>query len=112
MELFLAMYGIEIASVLVCIVAFLILWYFKKKPLVKKIIYSLVSYAEKKFGSGTGEIKYATVLSLFYTRMPFLIRLVFTEAMLDNLIEEAVTKLKKELAKGTDLLGIAEECKP
>jgi hypothetical protein len=106
---FLMSYWIDIIVVVVVALALLILYSLKKRPLVKKILYSLVCYAEKKYGSGTGEIKYGTVLSMFYSRMPFIVRLAFPESLLSKLIEDAVVRLKIELSEGLTLTGYDEE---
>jgi hypothetical protein len=105
MKEFLMLYAVEIISIIVIILALGALWYLRKIPLVKKILYALVCEAEQKFGSGTGDIKYAMVISAFYYKMPFLLRLTFSQELLSKLIEEAVDKLKCELSNGMDLTG-------
>lgn len=102
------MYWTWIVGIAVVIIALAVLWYFKKVPLVKRILYAMVCEAEKQFGSGTGEVKYATVIYMFYYRMPVFVRVVFTPAMISKWIEDAVTKLKSELSNGMDLSGVGE----
>jgi hypothetical protein len=109
MKQLLQLYWIDIITWLVIIASLIALWYLRKIPLVKKILYALVCEAEKKYGSGTGNIKYATVISMFYYRMPWMIRIAFTQELLSKLIEEAVIKLKIELSNGIDLLGYDAE---
>lgn len=76
-----------------------ILWYYGKKELVKKIILTLVIQAETRWGSGTGKIKFAEVLSSVYDRLPYIIKLVVTVPVLEKWIEDAVAYIKAELLK-------------
>lgn len=68
-----------------------------KKDEVKKIIYSLVVQAEKALGSGTGDLKYATVINTFYLKIPYMFRIMFSKKDLDMYIEEALVILKLAL---------------
>ncbi len=70
----------------------------KYRKAAKQMLLALVMAAEKQFGSGTGEVKYAVVAEALYDRLPFLAQLVFTEKDISRLIEEAVDKMKKVLA--------------
>lgn len=74
-----------------------IMWYKGKKRFVLQTIKYLVDYAEKKFGSGTGEIKYAYVVSRLYPELPLIIKLVVSPNMLDKWIEKAVDELQEKL---------------
>ena len=74
-----------------------------KRDTVKKIILSLVIQAEKALG--TGELKYTMVVERAYNVLPTLIRFLITKKELDNLIEEAVQYMKKQLSDGNNLLG-------
>lgn len=80
-----------------------------KRDTVKKIILSLVIQAEKTLGSGTGDLKYAMVVERAYSVLPTLIRLLITKKELDNLIEEAVQYMKKQLQGGKSLLEDGDE---
>ena len=72
-----------------------------KKDIVKKIIYSLVVRAEKELGSATGGAKYSLVISQLYLRLPFILKLLFTQAELNIYIEDAVQWLKSKLQDPT-----------
>lgn len=95
------------------IIAFLLLRLYTtgKRETVKKIILSLVIQAEKSLGSGTGELKYAMVVERAYSLLPLSVRLFITREQLDNLIEEAVRYMKRQLQSGTSLLGYDDEYK-
>jgi hypothetical protein len=100
----------EVLSYTIAIVMFLLalipLIKYYNTPIVKDTLYFFVCQAEKTFGNGTGSIKYASVISKFYYKMPLIIRLIFSEKQVDVLIEESVDLLKIELSKGKDLKGI------
>jgi len=76
-----------------------IVWFgiVKKVPAVRRIALALVIEAERRYGSGTGQIKYATVVGELYNRLPWLIRLFVTDKMIDDLIESAVDYMKSVL---------------
>lgn len=69
-----------------------------KKELVKKAVLTLVLEAETKYGSGTGDIKYEYVVEQLHARFPKLVKVIFTETMLDDIIENAVALMKEILA--------------
>lgn len=80
------------------------------KPIIKQVILGLVIKAEKYLGSGTGELKKATVISLIYSKVPLGLRWMFTEKDLSNIIEWAVVVLKDSLKDGSvNLSGYDDE---
>ena len=79
------------------------------KAKANKIVLSLVVQAEKAFGSGTGELKYAYVVEKFYDKLPTIIKLLFTKKEIDTLIETAVQQMKKALSGGATLTGYDDE---
>ena len=102
---------LAILLIVTIVILLIVLWKNGKKEMVKAIIYALVCAAEKEYGSKTGLIKLADVWAGIYVRLPWLIRLVFTKAQLDEYIEWGVEKLKKWAADNpsANLLGYAEE---
>lgn len=86
-----------------------ILYKNNKKELVKAIVLSLVVKAEQRLGSGTGELKYATVIETLYDKLPAIVRFLFTKKELDSYIEEGVKVLQKVLTEGNSLSGYDEE---
>lgn len=96
--------------VILIMVAVLGLLYKKgKRQQVAQIILSLVVKAEKRLGSGTGELKYATVVEELYSLLPGIIRFLYSEKDIDQMIEAGVKTLKKHLEKGVNLVGYEEE---
>ncbi|PKM93869.1 MAG: hypothetical protein CVU84_13240 [Firmicutes bacterium HGW-Firmicutes-1] len=83
---------------IICTIIFLfvltlaVLWFKGKKKLVKKIILELVALAEEKYGSGTGEIKLASVLLEIYQEYPWL---EYLETWVIKWINEAVKFMNK-----------------
>ena len=73
-----------------------------KTDYVKHLIFIAVVKAEKTFGSKTGPMKYSEVVVAIYDKLPLILRILFTKQDINNLIEEAVSKLK-ELLKSDDV---------
>jgi len=99
---------IAIAVAAACGVLYLI----KKKneTLFKNIVLALVVKAEKYLGSGTGELKYATVVNWIYSKVPVSVRWLFTQNDIDKFIEWAVDYMKKYLSDGKyNLSGYDDE---
>ncbi|MDR3091453.1 MAG: hypothetical protein LBU36_04540 [Clostridiales bacterium] len=66
----------------------------KQYAILDKIVFSLVTEAEKKYG-GTGAAKLAAVVEWLYPKIPALIRLFITAAQLEKLIERVLTDAQK-----------------
>lgn len=92
----------DIAATFVFVAAVFLLLRNGKKKLVYAAVLDLVVRAEKELGSGTGVLKYNRVVSEIYKRLPFLVRILFTENDMDRMIEKAVTDLKKMLSSGVN----------
>lgn len=85
------------------------------KSVVMKMLYALVTEAEKAYGSGTGSLKLATVIAAVYPKLPPMIKYFITEATLTKWVEDALTKAKEAwkknaaladyIAKPTDVLA-------
>ena len=70
-------------------------------PYVKKMLFYLVTEAERHFGAGTGELKYAAVTTWIYEKLPSIVRFFFTTKQIDKLIEEAVNEMQEYLSKNS-----------
>lgn len=83
------------------VVGFIVLCYIMLKKGYRKNValwcYILVTKAEDKFGAGTGDIKYASVLEGLYDKFPSVIRFFFSLSEIDDLIEDAVDSLQDYL---------------
>jgi hypothetical protein len=72
------------------------LWYRGNKKIVFKILYCLVTEAEKVFGGGTGSLKQATVFTQIYEKLPKIFRTFISAATLEKWIDEALVIAKKK----------------
>lgn len=62
---------------------------------LKKILFGLVTKAEREFGGGTGKLKLAAVSDWIYQRIPAVLKLLFSQKDLERLIESALEEAKK-----------------
>jgi len=88
-----------VGIIILVLAAAAIIWFgvVKKVPAVQRMALALVIEAERRYGSGTGRIKYATVVGELYIRLPWLLKIFVTDTMIDELIESAVTYMKENL---------------
>lgn len=70
---------------------------------LKTILFNLVTQAEKEFGSGTGELKFAAVSDWVYQRLPAVLKILFTQKDIDTLIESALEEAKKQWGSNKNL---------
>ncbi len=63
--------------------------------ILKHVLFGLVTQAEKQFGSGTGQLKFAAVVDWLWQRIPAILRFLFTKKDIENMIESTL-----EMAKG------------
>lgn len=64
--------------------------------ILNNILYRLVTQAEKEYGAGTGELKYAAVSDWIYERLPAILKFLFTSKDIDKMIETALEAAKKK----------------
>ena len=99
-------------SVLIVLLTCMVLGllYFKgQKSLVYKILYSLVTEAEKQFGGGTGELKQAFVLKQVYNTLPCILKAFVSERKLTEWIEDALVTAKKKWAQNGNITDYIED---
>lgn len=93
-------------SVLVVLIfaAVLIILIAKKQyAVLDKIVFSLVTEAEKKYGGGTGAAKLAAVIEQLYPKIPAVIRLFISAAQIEKLIERVLDDAKDRWKKNPNL---------
>lgn len=73
------------------------------KSVIMSMLYSLVTDAEKNFGTGTGSLKLAAVISEIYPKLPAIIKTFITEKTLKNWVEEALERAKKSWSGNTNI---------
>lgn len=102
---FISTRSVELSVALVLILALLYFVFLvkDKKVQLAKIALYFVAWAEKEYGGKTGEIKYAAVVAQLYKYIPAVLRPFISEAFIGDVVETAVTKLKKILEDGANL---------
>lgn len=83
--------------------------YRKDYNIVKKMIFSLVTEAEKAYGGGTGVLKLASVVTAIYPKLPKLFKALVTEKKLVQIIEDVLLEAKKKWDSNKKLLEESEE---
>ncbi len=74
-----------------------------KKDVLYQILFSMVTQAEKEYGSGTGALKKAVVISWIYERLPLVLRMFFTQKQLGEMIEAVLAAAKIKWATNESL---------
>ncbi len=77
--------------------------------ILKNILFKLVTQAEREFGSGTGTLKYAAVSDWLYQRMPAVLKFLFTEKDIDNMIEAVLAEAKEKWGTNDNVKQYIEE---
>ncbi len=98
---FIKTYYVEIIAAALFIGAVVLMSYKGYKNQAKAIVLSLVAAAERKWGGGTGDIKYSEVASALYGKLPSFAKIVLNKATISKIIEDAVSKLKEHLSDET-----------
>ena len=73
-----------------------------------KMLYALVTEAEKDLGGGTGSLKLASVIEKVYPKLPTIIKTFITEATLKKWIETALAAAKEAWAQNAKLAEYIE----
>ena len=76
---------------------------------LNKVLFSLVTQAEKQFGGGTGKLKLAAVSDWIYQRIPAVLKLLFSEKDIEKLIESALEEAKKAWGTNGNLAAYIDE---
>lgn len=112
------LYDILTVIVFVVVCVFLLRKGYESK--VKEMLFYLVCKAEELYGSGTGELKYAAVVTWIYEQLPPIMKLLFTTKQIDAYIEAAVLQMKEYLSNNnqakcritsTSYIGTGIACK-
>lgn len=109
MKEFLANNIANIIAALACVGVIILLWVGFKgryRAKAKQMLLSLVMAAERQFGGGTGELKFAYVSQKLFEIMPGIFQVFFTVEDIAGWIEEAVAKMKEYLALNPDAAAL------
>lgn len=93
----------SVLLVVVIAVSLILLYKHGRVEIVKKILFSLVSRAEKEFGSGTGELKKAAVIEWIYSSLPKIVTVLITPKEIERLIESVLEYAKTKWAANSAL---------
>lgn len=89
---------------IVAAVAAIVFAIFKgNKSVVMKMLYALVTEAEKEMGGGTGSLKLASVIEAIYPKLPAVIKMFITDAMLKKWVEDALVLAKEAWEKNANI---------
>ena len=92
---FFTTHWVSILVVLLFIALIIVLALRGKKQIVYKMLYTLVTEAEKQYGAGTGSIKFAEVMTKMYSMLPAVIKIFITYDTLAKWIEDALAEAKE-----------------
>jgi hypothetical protein len=79
----------------------------KRWDLLDKLLFGLVTWAEREYGNGTGLLKLAEVMQRLYPHIPFLIRVFLSTAQLEKLVNDALVSAKEKWDKNPKLIESA-----
>lgn len=94
--------SVLIVAVVIAFVVFLIVK--KQWAVLDKMLFALVTWAEREYGGGTGNLKLAAVIEKIYPRIPAVIRLFLSPDALVRLIEKALEQAKLQWGENPALL--------
>ena len=90
-----------VAAVVVAVIAM-----FKgNKSVVMRMLYALVTEAERIYGGGNGSKKLAAVVEAIYPKLPAIIKMFVTDKMLVSWIEKALAAAKEAWANNPELIA-------
>lgn len=97
--------SVAVVVVIIAVVIFLIVK--KQWGVLDKMLFALVTWAEREYGGGTGNLKLAAVIEKIYPHIPAIIRLFLSTAALEKMIEKALEEAKKRWDQNPVLLAQA-----
>ena len=103
---FITTHWASILVILAFIAVIVVLAFRGKKQIIYKMLYTLVTEAEERYGAGTGAIKFAEVMTKIYSMLPAIIKVFITYDTLSSWIEKALAEAKEHWAKEA---GIKDE---
>ncbi len=93
-------------------VAAVVFYAFKgNKSVIMKMLYALVTEAEKELGGGTGSLKLALVIAKIYPQIPAVFKMFITEETLTRWIEEALATAKETWEKNAAISEYIKDTK-
>lgn len=99
----------SIVAILVFVGVLIFLIFRGKKDIVAKMLYALVTEAEKIYGGGTGSVKFAYVVEKAYTYLPTVLKVFITYKRLKTMIEDALAAAKIKWAEEAGISDYLKE---
>ena len=65
------------------------------KSVIMKMLYALVTEAERELGGGTGPLKLATVIAQIYPKLPSVLKMFLSEKTLTKWVNDALVAAKE-----------------
>jgi hypothetical protein len=75
----------------------------KQYAILDRIVFALVTEAEKKYGGGAGAVKLAAVIDWLYPKIPAIIRLFISGKQIERIIERVLTDARKRWSANPQL---------
>lgn len=79
------------------------------KSVVMKMLYALVTEAEKDLGAGTGSLKLAQVIAAIYPKLPAVIKAFVTDETLAKWVDDALDIAKEAWKKNSAIAAYIEK---
>lgn len=95
-------------SVLVVVIVLTVIIFLiakKEYKILDRIIFALVTEAERKYGGGTGQLKRDAVIDWVYPNIPAVIRLFISADKLKEIIEKVLSEAKEKWEKNSNILN-------
>jgi hypothetical protein len=99
----------SVAVVVLFLAVVLVLIARKQYDILDKIIFALVTEAERLYGDGTGAVKLAAVIDWVYPKIPAVIRLFITAGQLTKMIEKVLMEAKTKWESKPNLSAYIEK---
>ncbi|MDR1158377.1 MAG: hypothetical protein LBK75_08780 [Oscillospiraceae bacterium] len=93
--------------VLVALIAVAAIVVRKQWGLIDKLLFGLVTWAEREYGSGTGALKLTEVIQRIYPHIPMIIKIFLSEKRLEEIIDATLEKAKEAWRKNPRLIDTA-----
>ena len=100
----------DIITLVIVATAALVFAIFKgNKSVVMSMLFSLVTDAEKNFGSGPGALKLASVITEIYPKLPTVIKTFISAQTLQKWVEDALAMAKKKWEDNANIKAYIED---
>lgn len=74
----------------------------QEKDIIFKMLFALITEAERQYGSGTGELKLSSVVSQVYEKLPAALNII-PVATVEKWVEQALVSAKEKWAKNNNV---------